>query len=60
MDRETAKKFPKTGRIVKKKSPIFGVKTAGECILKYGKNISSPKGAKVLRAACYRLYPKNK
>ena len=41
---------------VEKKLSIFGVKTAGECVLKYGRDISSPQGAKFVQAACYRLY----
>ena len=56
--RKCIKKFPNTTE-VKKKSPIFGVKTASECVLKYGKDVSSPKGAKLVRAACYRLYQRN-
>ena len=52
------KKFPNIVE-VKKKSSIFGVKTAGECVLKYGKDISSPRGAKLVRTACYRLYQRN-
>jgi len=43
---------------VKKKFPLFGVTTAGECVLEYGKDVSSPRGAKMVRAACYRLYPR--
>ena len=45
---------------VKKKTPIFGVKTANECVLEYGKDISSPRGAKLVRIACYKLYPRTK
>lgn len=42
---------------VEYKSPIFGVKTAGECVLKYAKNISSPQGAARVKVSCYKLYP---
>lgn len=55
--RKCRKKFPNSLE-VEKKSPLFGVKTAGECVLKYGKDISSPRGVKLVRIACYRLYPK--
>lgn len=42
---------------VEKEKPLLGVKTAGECVLKYGKDVSSSKGAKAIQSACYRLYP---
>ena len=42
---------------VKKKSPFFGVKTAGECIIKYGSDVTSERGARAIRYACYKLYP---
>jgi hypothetical protein len=55
--RKCKKEFPSTPE-VKKKSPIFGVSTAGECVIEYAKDVSSPRGAKYIRAACYKLYPK--
>lgn len=55
--RKCKKEFPTTPE-VKKKSPIFGVSTAGECVIEYAKDVSSPRGAKYIRAACYKLYPK--
>jgi len=55
--RKCRKEFPTTAK-VKKKSPIIGIKTAGECVLEYAKDVSSPGGAKWIRAACYRLYPR--
>lgn len=42
---------------VKKKSPLFGVKTAGDCLLEYGKNVASLRGRQQIQAACYKLYP---
>ena len=47
--RKCRKEFPTTAE-VEKKSPIIGIKTAGECVLKYGKDVSSPHGAKLIRA----------
>ena len=55
--RKCRKEFPSSTK-VEKKSPLFGVKTAGECVLEYAKDVSSPRGAKLVRAACYRLYPR--
>ena len=43
---------------VEKKTSYFGIKTAGECVIKHGKDISSELGAKHLRSACYKLYPR--
>lgn len=43
---------------VKKKTSFFGIETAGECVIKHGKDVSSELGAKHLRAACYKLYPR--
>ncbi|WP_459947358.1 hypothetical protein [Desulfocastanea catecholica] len=43
---------------VEKKTPLFGVKKAGECVIKYGKDVSSPKGADAIKRACYKLYPR--
>ena len=42
---------------VEKKYPWFGLKTASECVLKYGKNIKSELAARHIQAACYKLYP---
>lgn len=55
--RKCRKEFPTTSE-VEKKSPIIGIKTSGECVLEYAKDVSSPRGAKLIRAACYRLYPR--
>lgn len=55
--RKCRKKFP-NNPAVEKKTPVIGIKTAGECVLKYGKDVLSPKGAKYIQAACYRLYPR--
>ena len=55
--RKCRNEFPITAE-VKKKSPIIGIKTAGECVIEYAKDVSSPLGAKYIRAACYRLYPR--
>ncbi|HBT86911.1 MAG TPA: hypothetical protein DEB50_00065 [Desulfobacter sp.] len=52
------KKFPNTAYPQKKSSSLFGPKTANECIIKYAKDVSSPRGAELIRAACYRLYPR--
>lgn len=51
------KKFPNSSNIEKKTS-FFVTKTAGDCVLEYGSDVSSPRGAKLVRAACYRLYPR--
>ena len=50
--------FPNSSNDMEKKSPIIGVKTAGECVRDYGKEVSSPMGAKAVQIACYRLYPR--
>lgn len=50
------KDYPTTPFYIKKKEPIFGVKTAGECVTKYAKDVTSPKGAIWIRASCYKLY----
>ncbi len=55
--RKCQKEFSTTAE-VEKKSPIIGIKTAGECVLEYAKDVSSPRGAKLIRAACYTLYPR--
>jgi hypothetical protein len=54
---ECREDFPKNSQ-VEKKSPIFGIKTAGECVLEYGKDVASPLGARYVQGACYNLYPK--
>lgn len=55
--KQCRKEFPEAQyTIVEKKKPRFGVKTAGECVLEYGKDVSSSIGAKAIQAACYRLY----
>lgn len=51
--RQCRKEFPNSSNVEKKIS-LFGTKTAGE----YGSDISNPRGAKMVRAACYRLYPR--
>ena len=51
------KDFPSSSNTEKNPS-IIGAKTAGECVRKYGKEVSSPMGAKHVQAACYRLYPR--
>ena len=55
--RKCRNEFPSNAS-VEKKSPIFGVKTAGECVIENGKDVSSNRGAKLIRAACYNLYPR--
>lgn len=40
-----------------KKRPIFGIKTTGECILKHTKDVTSPKGARMIAVSCDILYP---
>lgn len=52
------KGFPNSSNDIEKKSPILGVKSAGECVRDYGRDVSSPMGAKFIQAACYRLYPR--
>jgi len=55
------KKFPTTANYIteiKKKSSVFGPKTANECVIKYAENVSSQRGAGLIRSACYRLYPR--
>ena len=56
--RKCQKEFPNSSNDMEKKSPIIGIKTAGECVRDYGKDVSSPMGAKALQIACYRLYPR--
>lgn len=49
--------FPFHKRVfVEKKRPWFGVKTASQCVLKYGKNTPSEIAARHIQAACYKLY----
>ena len=55
--RKCKKEFP-SRPYVEKKLPIIGVKTAGECVIEYAKDVSSHRGAKLIRVACYKLYPK--
>ena len=51
-------RYPFYTRIfIKKKCPVFGIKTAKECVLKHGKNINSELAARYIQAACYKLYP---
>ncbi len=50
-------KFPDRSK-VKKKSPIIGIKNGSECVFKYAKDVTSPRGAKLIQAACYKLYPR--
>ena len=45
-------------RIVERKKPLFGINTEGECLLKYGKDVASPKGLRAIREACRRFYPR--
>lgn len=54
--RKCRKEFPNSSNDVEKKSSIVGVRTAGECVREYGKDVSSPMGAKGIQAACYKLY----
>jgi hypothetical protein len=54
--RACAEDFPRDGEI-EEKAPLFGIRTAGECALKYGEEVSSPVAAQQIRTACYRLYP---
>ncbi|MEM8844494.1 MAG: hypothetical protein AAGB35_05555 [Pseudomonadota bacterium] len=42
---------------VDKKYPWFGVKTADECVIKYGKHVKSEIAARYIQSACYKLYP---
>lgn len=55
--RKCRKDFPGTYN-VKRKKPVFGVKTNNECMIKYGKDVTSPVGIKAITGACYRLYPR--
>ena len=50
--------FPDTEEDYEKKKPLWGVKTAPECVIEYGKDTISPVGVKIILGACYRLYPK--
>ena len=51
-------RYPYYTRIfIKKKRPLFGIRTASECVLKRGKNINSEVAARYIQAACYKLYP---
>lgn len=59
VQRKCYNKFPNTNEF-EKKSPLFGVKTAGDCVLEYAKDVSSPRGAELIKFACYRLYPRFK
>lgn len=56
--KECRREFP-TNAGVEMKSPIIGVKTAGECVVEHARDVSSPIGAKVIQAVCYKLYPKD-
>ena len=51
------KEFPEKKKI-EKKSPIIGIKTSGECILEYGKDVASGRSANFVRNACRKLYPR--
>ncbi|WP_417914019.1 hypothetical protein [Candidatus Electronema sp. JM] len=51
------KEFPNQSE-VKKKSAIIGIKNSSECVLKYAKDETSPLSARLIKAACYKLYPK--
>ena len=52
--------FPFHERIfITKKTAWFGPKTAGQCVIKYGKKIKTEVGARYLQSACYKLYPDN-
>lgn len=42
---------------VEENASLFGIRTAGECVLEYGDEVSSPVAAQQIRTACYRLYP---
>ena len=42
---------------VEKKSSWFGIKTADECAIKYGKRVESEIAARYIQSACYKLYP---
>ncbi|MEM7304513.1 MAG: hypothetical protein AAF372_03175 [Pseudomonadota bacterium] len=42
---------------VDKKDPWFGVKSADECVVKYGKRVKSEIAARYIQSACYKLYP---
>lgn len=53
--RKCSKDFPSQGAITKKSS-LFGVDTAGECIIKYGEDVSSKHAASSIRRACRNLY----
>ncbi len=50
------KEFPNQSE-VKKKSSIIGIKNSSECVLKYAKDETSPLSARLIKAACYKLYP---
>ena len=42
---------------VSKETPLFGVKSANQCVSHYGKEINSELAARYIQAACYKLYP---
>lgn len=54
--RACAESFPHDEGVVENAS-LFGIRTAGECVLEYGDEVSSPIAAQQIRTACYRLYP---
>ena len=43
------REYPTFPVFVKKRDPLFGVKTAGECVTEYAKDVTSPKGAKWIK-----------
>lgn len=51
-------RYPFYTRIwVAKETPMFGVKTAHQCVSHHGKDIDSELAARYIQAACYKLYP---
>lgn len=42
---------------IDKKEPWFGVKSADECVIKYGKHVKSEIAVRYIQSACYKLYP---
>ena len=44
---------------VSKETPLFGVKTAHQCVSHHGKKVNSELAARYIQSACYKLYPEN-
>lgn len=55
--RKCLSEFPEGFDGVEPRTSIFGQRTWSECTLEYGREISAERGARLVRAACRRLYP---